>query len=473
RCAVIGAGPAGIVTAKELLEAGHDVTIFEKNDTFGGVFLYRDYKVCVCGGVYDGCVLTIGNYVMTFSDFFEPGDKYRFWTAQEYWEYLARYIEHFGVERRSTVYYNHEVLTVARASQDTWSVTAKSAKGKVHSAVFDHVAICNGAHQVPNQPRIKGAESSPITICHSDSYKRAAGDARFEGKRVVCMGIGETGADVAAHVAQVASDAYLSMRRTPHVVPRNLWNLGFPGDASSTRAMFYCHHMWISALHSFDQWIRLVTSGPKCQAFFKERSGGLVVEQFLTKNDNFIPHLLDGSLKEKPDIDHIEGRRVYFTDGSFVDDVDTIIQCTGFVDSFPFLQDVDMPDVRHLYKHMIHPDIGPSLAWIGFVRPGTGGVPACAELCARYFALLASGERKLPDDWRQRIAREANMEEDLINISSGRVKTLVLYGDFMEAMAQHVDCQPMIMRYLFTDPVFWLKLLYGAMSPIQFRLRGP
>lgn len=44
---VIGAGPAGIVTVKELLQEGHTVSVYEKNDTFGGVFLYRDYKVRV------------------------------------------------------------------------------------------------------------------------------------------------------------------------------------------------------------------------------------------------------------------------------------------------------------------------------------------------------------------------------------------------------------------------------------------
>lgn len=89
-----------------------------------------------------------------------------------------------------------------------------------------------------------------------------------------------------------------------------------------------------------------------------ERSGALVVEQFLTKNDNFIPYLLDGSLKEKPDIDHLEGRNVHFTDGSVVEDVDTIVLCTGYVDSFPFLKDVQVSDVRQLYKHMFHPDVG-------------------------------------------------------------------------------------------------------------------
>ena len=94
-------------------------------------------------------------------------------------------------------------------------------------------------------------------------------------------------------------------------------------------------------------------------------------------------------------------------------------------------------------------------------------------MVARYFALLCSGSRKLPDDWRERIAKEGNMEESLLKLSAGRVKALVMYGDYMESMAQHIGCDPQLIRYTFTRPLFWLKLLYGSLTPIQYRLRGP
>jgi len=37
RVAIIGAGPAGLVSAKECLDQGLDVTIFEKTDRIGGL----------------------------------------------------------------------------------------------------------------------------------------------------------------------------------------------------------------------------------------------------------------------------------------------------------------------------------------------------------------------------------------------------------------------------------------------------
>lgn len=220
------------------------------------------------GGVYDGCILTIGNYLMTFSDYFPQGQEYRFWSAEEYYNYLVDYVGHFQLEDKARFEYNTEVLSISRQGE-AWQVSVKDVNGETRQTVFDRVAVCNGAHQVANVPTLPGQASSAIEICHSETYKHASKDPRFHNKRVVCVGIGETGADVAAHLAQHSKDAYLSMRRAPHVVPRNIWNLGYPGDAYSTRAMFYCNHMYISALHAFDQWTKLKTAGPKGQKFFK------------------------------------------------------------------------------------------------------------------------------------------------------------------------------------------------------------
>ena len=40
RVAVVGSGPAGLASAQQLARAGHDVTVFEKNDRIGGLLRY-------------------------------------------------------------------------------------------------------------------------------------------------------------------------------------------------------------------------------------------------------------------------------------------------------------------------------------------------------------------------------------------------------------------------------------------------
>ena len=47
RVAVVGSGPAGMAAAQQLARAGHDVTLFEKNDAIGGLLRYGipDFKM--------------------------------------------------------------------------------------------------------------------------------------------------------------------------------------------------------------------------------------------------------------------------------------------------------------------------------------------------------------------------------------------------------------------------------------------
>ena len=47
RVAVVGSGPAGLAAAQQLARAGHEVTVFEKNDTAGGLLRYGipDFKM--------------------------------------------------------------------------------------------------------------------------------------------------------------------------------------------------------------------------------------------------------------------------------------------------------------------------------------------------------------------------------------------------------------------------------------------
>lgn len=40
--AIIGAGPSGLVSAKQSIASGHNVTVFEQSEEIGGVWVYTD-----------------------------------------------------------------------------------------------------------------------------------------------------------------------------------------------------------------------------------------------------------------------------------------------------------------------------------------------------------------------------------------------------------------------------------------------
>ena len=47
KVAIVGSGPAGLSAAQQLVRAGHDVVVFEKNDKIGGLLRYGipDFKL--------------------------------------------------------------------------------------------------------------------------------------------------------------------------------------------------------------------------------------------------------------------------------------------------------------------------------------------------------------------------------------------------------------------------------------------
>eukprot|EP00435_Cladocopium_sp_Y103_P024111 s4102_g5.t2 len=205
-------------------------------------------------------------------------------------------------------------------------------------------------------------------------------------------------------------------------------------------------------------------------------------QKFACKNVMFMNKVAQGRiLVNASGIDHVSAESVVFQDGTKAPKCDCLVLCTGYRDVFPFLKgtigDTGVPlsvpenNVRRLFKHVFHPQIGKSMAWIGFARPSTGGIPACAEMAARYFALLVANQRDLPHDMAQRTAREGRLDERYYCLSPD-VKTLVGYKDWMDSMAELIGCEVQLWRYVF-QPKLFVRLCIGSLLPCQYRLRGP
>ena len=99
----------------------------------------------------------------------------------------------------------------------------------------------------------------------------------------------------------------------------------------------------------------------------------------------------------KPVIQKIEDKQVYFADGSQVE-ADALLCCTGFKPSFPFL-DESVTDrfgcISNLWKNMFDPHFNETLCFIGFARPHQINLLAVAEIQARTFAAIISGDRPI------------------------------------------------------------------------------
>ena len=500
---------AGLITTKELLDENHQVICVERQASLGGVF-NRDEQLGTTA--YESLLLTVSNYAMAFSCFPpQPHEERRFWTVREYQRYLRRFADFYHLQ--DSIRFQTEALSIKRWKHNLWAVTLRQ-NGVTRQEICDAVAVCSGAFQTPKWPALPflGNQPRAVQVIHASEFQHAA---PYTGKRVLCLGMGESGADIVHEVACAADSTLLSVRRSPPpLVPRyDCEHIGpIPNDGETTRHRYGVflnqfrssynqtdQHSWPaqanSALANFDNPYRYPNTedpplGPERDrriaafiAHWNRRSyaGGLpFVSRFLTKNTVFVRDVIDGRLGVSfSDLTTIDGHTCHFADGTTFE-ADIILCCTGYDErqnplfaADPQLRDCfgDALDPRSLFKHCFHPAIGKSLALIGYARPTQGMLPACAELQARYFALLCSNRRTLPQDLHDCTLRESQAEAEMLK-GDQRIRTLVQYPYFSESMAELIGCKPRLRTQL-RDPVLAYKLFFGSMLATRYRLDGP
>lgn len=500
RIAVIGAGPSGLVTVKELLEEGHSPTCFEKADGLGGVFRFGEHD----GVVWESCRLTSSGLLTAFSDFPVPSNRAGHMAVGEYVDYLTKYCEAFDVIRH--IRFGTKVESVTQNSSGDWTVRTRDAQG-THEEQYDAVAVCSGLHQHPYLPMLPGQETFTGTIMHGAQYRRPA---QVAGQKVLIVGAGESGADIVAEVSKHAAETVLSLRRGVAVLARSMF--GEPKDYQTSRVHNSAAH-WVFQTRNpqndrkrnlyrlmflplvvVDKCLQIlfrvvweflpllyssrlseIKANLKTRKMSKEllkESGGTLNEQFGTKTDDFVRAIVMGQCQRVAAVERFEGTRAFFIDGrSFAPDL--VIFCTGFDTKMPFLTEAMAG--AHRYLHTFNPQIGASLGFIGFLRPAFGAIPPLAQLQARWFALLQSGKLELPsaEKMQESISRWTHFRAHMFRAVQGRLDHLVDHTPFCDELAAQIGCKPTRWAVWQEGLNFRLRFFAAPFVAAQYRLIGP
>jgi cation diffusion facilitator CzcD-associated flavoprotein CzcO len=214
KIAVVGAGFAGLATAKILREFEHDVTVFEKAPDVGGVWSATRR--------YSGLRTQNNKDSYAFSDLPMPRDYPEWPTGEQVQAYLERYVAKF--ELRPLLRLATEVVRAELTdAEDGWMITARRIGAPVSAPErFDHLVVANGIFSDPVFPQYEGyadlVRAGGKLV--ASSQLNTLDDAR--GKHVVVVGYGKSACDVAAEIGPVAESTTVVARQLLWKMPKRV-----------------------------------------------------------------------------------------------------------------------------------------------------------------------------------------------------------------------------------------------------------
>ncbi|MVU76302.1 NAD(P)-binding protein [Nocardia sp. ET3-3] len=409
RVGIIGAGIAGLVTAKVMRDDGFDVVVFDKEDAAGGVWIEAR--------TYPGLRTNNSRDTYAYSEHPYPESSDVFPTAGQVREYLASYVERFGLSallRLST-----EVIRVTEVD-DGFELKVVGPEG-VEDLRFDFVVVCAGVFSTPRIPDIEGRAEFGGVVLHSS---QATDPSVFAGRRVIVVGAGKSALDCAAYAGEHARECTLVFRKAHPMLPRFM-----PGGVPSDRIVlnrftesFFRYHRQTRIerfLHGpgkgitekywrlLSAYLRLLLRSPKIMTPDAPLPAGI---ENLGVSDEFFRMARRRRIALRRD------RIAAFPGGTAVElaggtrlDADVVVFATGWRQELEFLAPELEKTVRtegrfQLYRHILPPTL-PRLGFIGYAS--SDACQLTAEISAHWLSQHFLGELALPkaDDMHSEITR--------------------------------------------------------------------
>jgi cation diffusion facilitator CzcD-associated flavoprotein CzcO len=309
---IVGAGPAGLACAMTMRAAGLDVAVYEKADSVGSAWRRH----------YDRLHLHTDRKHSGLPGMEMPPTYPTYPSRLQLVAYLESYAAHFDIRP----VFN---MTVSSIERDGVQWRAHTAEGSIRAPV---VVIATGLAGAPYRAAWPGLAAYRNPVIHSSEYRNPK---PFAAKRVLVVGFGNSGGEIALDLAEAGVDVALAVRGPVQILPRDL--LGFPiltwailyRPLPARLVDFINAPILRLALGSIEKLgLRRAAKGPRQMV---EEDGRVPLIDIGT-----LDKIRDGSIQIRRDIDRLTPDGVVFADAT-QERFDAIILATGF-----------RPDLRQL-----------------------------------------------------------------------------------------------------------------------------
>jgi putative flavoprotein involved in K+ transport len=371
---VIGAGPAGLAVAACLQRGGGEVVVVDRGAAVGDSWRSR----------YDRLHLHTPRVQSSLPGLRMPA-RYGQWVSKDDMaDYLRRYAQHHRIAPRFGIRVQRVDPVGAgwAARTDGGSVTARE------------VVVATGYSSLPTLPDWPGKDAFPGTLLHAVDYRSGR---PFAGRDVLVAGAGNSGAEIAADLAESgAARVRLAVRTAPNIIPRRL------GPVPTTLLAIGMEHSPARLVDPVNRVLQRAAVGDLTGYGMPAATAGVVAQARATGltptiDVGLVDALRAGTVRPVAAIVRFEGREVVLADGTRLSP-DAVIAATGYTTGLlPVLGHLGVLDRRGV-PLVTGPGTlaaAPGLRFIGMSNPLMGHLLQI-RLHARSIARAIAGELAAP-----------------------------------------------------------------------------
>ncbi len=349
--AVVGAGPAGVALAVSLRDRGLRPLLIEKAEVAAS---WR--------GRYDRLKLNTGRQFSHLPNRPYPKGTPTFPSRDQVVAYFDRHAREAGIELRMGT----EVKRIDRLD-GTWLL--RTSTGDI---VARQVVVATGLQHTPRIPDWPGADDFSGEVLHSSGYRNPA---PYRGKRVLVVGSGSSGMEIAHDLATGGADkVWLAVRTAPNIMMRSL-----PGGLSADWIALPLYRLPVRVADAIGRKARRASLGdlskfglpiPDEGVFARNRRLG---QAPALVDMEVIDAVKNGSIEVVAAVESFDGDKVVLADGSRLDP-DTVIAATGYRRDLTMVGHLDVLDDDGMPLVMGETAAAEGLRFFGYIsRPSLIG----------------------------------------------------------------------------------------------------
>jgi hypothetical protein len=324
---VVGAGPAGLAGMAAMSQHGVDFVGIDSHSQVGGIWDISN----PISSVYEG-MRTVTSRFTTYLGTPMPDEWPNFVPHEQALGHLAGFAESQGLLDK--IKFGTSFVDARKSAAGTWMAMMRSTdQGQEYEQEFRGIVFATGAHNKKQSivPPDLGsqARAAGLDVLHSSEFKSPA---RFAGKRVLLIGLGDSGSDIAPKVSSTAARTLLSVRTPPWIIPQIV--MGVPVDKLGYDTPDWMPYWYRKSSFHIIRWglvggfRRLGLSSPK----------HALHDKMTVSDRGIVSAIRSGSVVTRSNVISLTGGTATFINPRHEpEQIDTVIFATGFGRTYPLL----------------------------------------------------------------------------------------------------------------------------------------